>query len=416
MKTNFPLLTLILFGFLFLANSTSAQDGSFPWPEGKKMAISLTFDDARSTNPTLGAPLLDEYGIKATFYVVPNNMKTNLDAWKRVVASGHEIGNHSQLHPCSGNFAWTREKALENYTLDRMEKELVQTNADIKALLGVEPTSFAYPCGQTYVGKGQYTQSYVPLVSKLFVSGRGWLDEGPSDPMYVDMAQLTGMEMDGKSFEQVLALIESASKQGLWLVLAGHETNESGNQTTQLSMLRKLAEYVNDPKNGIWVAPVGTIAAHVVKTRDSLVHHRNMPQLVRADANGVLSLTAENGKGIGPDIKYMPEWHAFGWFTAKDSVVWEIAPERGGTYEVWLDWSVSDKEAGKEFVLEIGQERIVGKVEKSGSWETFQHKSIGKVSLNPGYAKLVFKSAENFEQGALLDLKEIRLVPTPSLE
>jgi hypothetical protein len=96
--------------------------------------------------------------------------------------------------------------------------------------------------------------------------------------------------------------------------------------------------------------------------------------------------------------------------------VWEIAPERGGTYEVWLDWSVSDKEAGKEFVLEIGQERIVGKVEKSGSWETFRQKSIGKVSLNPGYEKLVFKSAENFEQGALLDLKEIRLVPAPSLE
>ena len=61
MKTNFSLFTLFLFGFLFLANPTSAQEGYFPWPEGKKMAISLTFDDARTTNPTLGAPLLDEY-------------------------------------------------------------------------------------------------------------------------------------------------------------------------------------------------------------------------------------------------------------------------------------------------------------------------------------------------------------------
>ena len=40
----------------------------FKWPEGKKMAISLTFDDARLSQADLGIPLLDKYGVKATFY------------------------------------------------------------------------------------------------------------------------------------------------------------------------------------------------------------------------------------------------------------------------------------------------------------------------------------------------------------
>jgi hypothetical protein len=34
----------------------------------------------------------------------------------------------------------------------------------------------------------------------------------------------------------------------------------------------------------------------------------------------VVHLTAENGKPLGPEIKYMPEWKAFGWLKAKYSV------------------------------------------------------------------------------------------------
>ena len=48
----------------------------------------------------------------------------------------------------------------------------------------------------------------------MFETGRGWLDEGPNDPAFCDMAQLTGMELDGKSFEQILKLIEAAKSKG----------------------------------------------------------------------------------------------------------------------------------------------------------------------------------------------------------
>ncbi len=240
---------------------------TFQWPAGKQFAVSLTFDDARISQVEAGTELLDRYGVKATFYVVPSGVKQRLEGWKKAVASGHEIGNHSLNHPCTGNFSWARQKALEDYTLKKMRYELLSANDSIQQWLGVTPQQFAYPCGQTFIGRGRNTKSYVPLVAKLFVTGRGWLSEGPNDPVFCDFAQLTGMEMDGKDFEQILPLLQQAKASGQWLVLAGHEMGDSGTQTTRLTMLKKLIEYAQDPANGIWIAPVGTVAKYIQEQR-----------------------------------------------------------------------------------------------------------------------------------------------------
>ena len=262
---------LIILSVMMVVSEASfgqKPDGTFAWPEGKRVAVSLTFDDARMSQVEGGTVLLDQYGVKATFYVVPGQVKERLEGWKKATASGHEIGNHSLNHPCSGNFPWARPKALENYTLDQMRSELVEANKNIEMLLGVKPSVFAYPCGQKFVGRGLTTKSYVPLVAELFVSGRGWLDEGPNDPLFCDFAQLTGMEMDGKTFEEILPLVESATQNHQWIVLAGHEMGESGSQTTRLSMLKKLVEYAQDPAHGIWMAPVGTVAKYIQQQKN----------------------------------------------------------------------------------------------------------------------------------------------------
>jgi peptidoglycan/xylan/chitin deacetylase (PgdA/CDA1 family) len=263
-------LLIPLIGVLALL-SQSQPAATFPWPAGKQVALSLSFDDARSSQVEGGTALLDRYGVKATFYVVPSSVERRLAGWKQAAASGHEIANHSLNHACSGNFAWSRGKALEDYTLDRMRTELAEANQRISTLLGVPPPeSFAYPCGQTFVGRGVDTQSYVPLAAGLFVTARGWLDEAPNDPAYVDFAQLTGIESDGKDFDAILAIIENARKTGAWVVLAGHEMGREGSQTTRLAMLEKLCAYATDPANGVWIAPVGEIARYVRDTRARL--------------------------------------------------------------------------------------------------------------------------------------------------
>jgi peptidoglycan-N-acetylglucosamine deacetylase len=261
-RTNF------FIAILTLASVSSNAQAKFNWPEGKQVAVSLSFDDARESQVIVGTNLLDQYGVKATFFVVPSAVERQLEGWKKAVSSGHEIGNHSLFHPCSMNFSWSHDHALENYSVKQMKKELADCNKRIEELLGVKVNTFAYPCGQKFVGSGKKTKSYVPVVSDMFLLGRGWMDEAPNDPLYCNFAQLTGVEMDGKTFEQILAKIDAAKQGGAWLVLAGHEIGESGNQTTRVDMLRQLAEYVNNPANGIWIVPMGTAAQYIKDQRN----------------------------------------------------------------------------------------------------------------------------------------------------
>jgi hypothetical protein len=255
---------LIIYMLLTCGHTKAQQEAAvFSWPDGKQAAISLSFDDARESQVLAGTDLLDRYGVKATFYVLPSSVEKQLKGWKKAVANGHEIGNHSLSHPCSGNFSWSRKNALETYTLKAMRRQLKECNKRIEELLHVKAEVFAYPCGQKFVGRGPRTKSYVPVVSKMFLSGRGWLDEAANDPVYCNFAQLTGVEMDGKRFEEILPLLDEARKKGLWIVFAGHEMGDSGEQTTRLSFLEQLAAYVQDPANGIWVAPVGTVSKYI---------------------------------------------------------------------------------------------------------------------------------------------------------
>ena len=264
----------IAFSFIIIdSHAQSYQSGAaevkqdFQWPDGMKMALSLTFDDARLSQIDTGIPLLDKYNVKATFYVSPGNMIRRMEGWKAAVNNGHDIGNHSVRHPCSGNFDWSRDKALEDYTLESMRSELDSASKIIQDSLGIHPVSFAYPCGQTFTGRGINTKSYIPVVAQLFETGREWLSEAPNDPSYCDMSQLNGMELDGKSFNQIIEMIKESKDKGSWLVLAGHEMNESGNQTSLLVTIEALCRYASDPANGIWIDNVHNIASYIREKR-----------------------------------------------------------------------------------------------------------------------------------------------------
>ena len=255
----------------FYSSFLQAQEyaSPFTWPEGKRAALSLSFDDARLSNVDVGTGLFRKSDTKVTFYVVPSGVRERLEGWKQAVKDGHEIGNHTLVHPCSGNFPWARDKALENYNLAAMRQELLTANQEIEELLGVKPKSFAYSCGQTYVGRGKETRSYVPLVAELFESGRNWLNEAANDPIHADLAHLQGIEMDGKDFEKdIKPILEEAIQSGSWVLLAGHEIGEGGRQTTLVPMLEKLIAYVQQPNSGIWMAPVGTVASYIKEQRN----------------------------------------------------------------------------------------------------------------------------------------------------
>lgn len=260
------------------ADGTQAAPGEVvSWPGGARMALSLSFDDGRASQVDAGLPVFARHDAHVTFFVVPSAVEANRAGWRRAAAAGHEIGNHSLTHSCSGNFPFSRARALEDHSLDRMRAELVEANARIAELLGVTPRTFAYPCGQTFVGRGRDTRSYVPLVAELFLAGRGWLDEAANDPAFVDLAQTLGVEMDGTDIDDIVPLLDEARTRGAWLVLAGHDIGTSGRQTTRVAMLDALLTYVADPSHGIWLAPVGDIAAYIEQQRRPEAGERPRP-------------------------------------------------------------------------------------------------------------------------------------------
>jgi len=270
--TSFAMVTLIS---VLTVSQQASQPGSatatktFRWPNAKLAAVSLSFDDARVSQIDTGLALLNRQHVKVTFFVQAENISKRLEGWKKAVADGHEIGNHSKSHPCTANYSFSRLNALEDYSLEMMAGQLDGANAEIEGLLGVKPRTFAYPCGQKFVGRGLDVRSYVPLVAERFLAGRGYLDESANDPVVCDLAQAMGTPFDDMDFEQMKNRVDEAVKDGRWIIFVGHEIGKRGYQVTDTAALEALCEYLKDPAHGIWLGTVAEIAEYVRKQRGS---------------------------------------------------------------------------------------------------------------------------------------------------
>ena len=247
--------------------SNGQESKSFHWPTGKRAAVSLSFDDARLSQVDTGLALLKKEGVKVTFFVVPGSMEARLAGWKRAVADGHEIANHSLSHPCTGNYPAFLNNALENYDLRMMARQLDGANEEILKLLGVKPRTFAYPCGLKFVGRGLDARSYVPLVAERFLVGRGYLDESANNPAFCDLSQAMGTPFDDMEFSAMKKLVDDAAADGRWVIFVGHEIGQRHYQTTDTKALEALCEYLKDPANGIWLGTVADIGTYILKQR-----------------------------------------------------------------------------------------------------------------------------------------------------
>jgi peptidoglycan/xylan/chitin deacetylase (PgdA/CDA1 family) len=231
------------------------------FPGGARMALSLTFDDARDSQLDIGVPVLDAHGVRATFFVLPARVRRRPGEWRALFERGHEIGNHTATHPCSANFAFSRANALEDYSLERIGAEIDRASSRIEALIGVRPRTFAYPCGQSFVGRGEARASYVPVVARRFVAARGYGSETSNDPGRCDLAHLEAFTVDGLDAERMLALVDDDGATGRWTILAGHDVGEGGEQTVPVAALEALCRRIR--RGDVWVAPVAEVAAHL---------------------------------------------------------------------------------------------------------------------------------------------------------
>jgi peptidoglycan/xylan/chitin deacetylase (PgdA/CDA1 family) len=231
------------------------------FPDGARVALSFTFDDARDSQLDIAVPILEAHAVRATFYVLPQWVRRRQSQWRALIARGHEIGNHTASHPCSANFHFSAGNAIEDYTLARMAAEIDGASDRIESLLGVRPWTFAYPCGQSFIGRAEARTSYVPLVARRFLAARGYGGETSNDPRRCDLAHLEAFAVDGLDADTLLSLVEDDGAEGRWVITAGHDVGEGGEQTMLLHALDTLCRRANQAD--VWVAPVAEVAKHL---------------------------------------------------------------------------------------------------------------------------------------------------------
>ncbi len=99
--------------------------------------LALTFDDG--PNPAVTPKLLDlldRYKAKATFFLIGRYVRECPELVQETVARGHEVGNHTELHP---NLLWL------NPTKVRVELRLCHDA--IRGAIGTPPKWFRPPFG-----------------------------------------------------------------------------------------------------------------------------------------------------------------------------------------------------------------------------------------------------------------------------
>jgi len=111
--------------------------------------IAMTFDDGPSAalTPRL-LDILKQRNIKATFFLIGQNAAANPDIVRRILADGHEIGNHSWTHP-----------QLSKLSDDGVTTEISKTQDAIKEASGFTPTILRPPYGAITARQREWIES-----------------------------------------------------------------------------------------------------------------------------------------------------------------------------------------------------------------------------------------------------------------
>jgi len=227
-------------------------------------AVSLTFDDGFPSQLDKVLPALDKAGIRATFYpkLSTGYWEKTKDAWKAAAAAGHEIGNHSLSHPCSGNFGDRR--GLEEMTLEEIEADILAAQRQLSALLPEQRVwTYCYPCALSYVGRGANRQSYVPVVARHFLAARGYGGYGHANhPAKVDLGYVWALDMNLKTGFEMIGLVEELTARNRWVVLAFHEIEGRRLSVTGYDF-EMLLGHLQRRSDRIWIAPFVEVAQRI---------------------------------------------------------------------------------------------------------------------------------------------------------
>jgi len=217
----------------------------------KDAALTYSFDDGLQDHYNNAAPLLEKFGFRGTFFIIPSKVpETNAQAsskktgewggisWlqlKEMLRNGHEIGNHSMSH-----------RSLKSLNDTILLKEIEGSWQEIKDKTGVAPLTFCYP----YNAFDEHIRSIALL---YHIATR-------------DSCMGIGKNTTVENFN---AIADSAIKKKLWKVFMIHGIVNGFDAFKDQQLLEHHLNYVKQYEDKIWISTFANVFRYI-RERDNV--------------------------------------------------------------------------------------------------------------------------------------------------
>lgn len=175
--------------------------------------VALTFDDGPSEHTATVLELLRGHGVKATFFVIGDNVRGHEETLTTLLREGHVIGSHSYAHSRLTNLLVGR----------RLHGEIARGIEAVAATVGVRPRLYRPPMGLKSPALARAARALDLVVVGWRARGR---DGGQG----------------ARSAEQIVDRLSSARGGDILLLHDGFEPGRTGDRRPTLAALPLLIE------------------------------------------------------------------------------------------------------------------------------------------------------------------------------
>lgn len=163
----------------------------------------LTFDDGPSENTYCILDILNQYGVKGTFFTNYRDDQASVDRYKAIVDNGHAIGMHSSSHDYKNIYA-----SLDNFAADT-----AKIHDRILQVTGVDTRLYRFPGGSSNTVSPVDMQVYVDYLTSIGYMYYDWNvssgDASGKDVTAEQMIANISTQMEG--YNRVMILMHDAT-------------------------------------------------------------------------------------------------------------------------------------------------------------------------------------------------------------
>jgi peptidoglycan/xylan/chitin deacetylase (PgdA/CDA1 family) len=235
----------------------------FRWPEGRRGAVSLTYDDGFASQLDYAMPQLEALGLRGTFFVTANEIPSRDADWRAAAARGHEIENHTIDHPCD----------LRRFTTkDYLKREIAPMEDYLDIIAGESrPRLYAYPCDATNLGPGSansQARRYARMLKAAGIVAARTSEGEPNDParFHAGAYRLHALAVGYDAIDPaaVAAYIQLAATRGHWAILVFHRLVQGIERQGDTTIADHREILTGIRNSDVWCAPLGRVAQHIL--------------------------------------------------------------------------------------------------------------------------------------------------------